>query len=200
MNETASISQIEETHPWAPWLPVGAKVLIMGTFPPGVHRWSMDFYYPNPTNDFWRITSLLLLGDPLALYDAASRSFDVNAVKDLTVKYGIAMSDTVKVARRLRGNASDKFLEVVEARDPFELLKEIHQCHDIATTGALAAETLAAKTGTIPPAMGEFTNWIAPDGREVRLWRMPSTSRAYPMKLDRKAEFYKKLFINAGIL
>ncbi len=200
MKETESVKPIEETHPWAPWLPAGAKVLIMGTFPPGAHRWSMDFYYPNPTNDFWRIASLLLLGDPVALYDSATRSFDVDAIKALTTKYGIAMSDTVKVARRLRGNASDKYLEVVEARDPYELLKEIPLCHDIATTGTLAAETLSTATGTEPPAMGEFKTWVAPDGREVRLWRMPSTSRAYPMKLDRKAEFYKKLFDAAGVL
>ena len=48
---------IIEEHPWEPFIPDGAKVLIMGTFPPGAHRWSMDFYYPNPTNDFWRIMS-----------------------------------------------------------------------------------------------------------------------------------------------
>ena len=36
-----------ERHPWPPFLPEGAKVLIMGTFPPGNHRWSMNFYYPN---------------------------------------------------------------------------------------------------------------------------------------------------------
>ena len=35
-----------ERHPWEPFIPEGAKVLIMGTFPPGPHRWSMDFYYP----------------------------------------------------------------------------------------------------------------------------------------------------------
>lgn len=40
-----------EYHPWQPFIPDGAKILIMGTFPPGNHRWSMDFYYPNPTND-----------------------------------------------------------------------------------------------------------------------------------------------------
>ena len=41
-----------ERHPWPPFIPEGAKVLVMGTFPPGNHRWSMEFYYPNRTNDF----------------------------------------------------------------------------------------------------------------------------------------------------
>lgn len=41
-----------EKHPFEPFLPEGAKVLMLGTFPPGEHRWSMNFYYPNPINDF----------------------------------------------------------------------------------------------------------------------------------------------------
>lgn len=44
-----------ETHPWPPFIPPHAKILIMGTFPPAPNRWSMDFYYPNCQNDFWRI-------------------------------------------------------------------------------------------------------------------------------------------------
>lgn len=28
----------------------------------------------------------------------------------------------------------------------------------------------------------------------LRWWRMPSTSRAYPMKLEKKAEYYRRLF------
>ena len=98
-----------ETHPWEPWLPADAKVLFMGTFPPGTHRWSMDFYYPNPINDFWRICSLLFIGEKEALYDRATRSFNLDAIKAMTIERGIAMSDTVKRARRLKGNAADKF-------------------------------------------------------------------------------------------
>ena len=30
--------------------------------------------------------------------------------------------------------------------------------------------------------------------REIRFWRMPSTSRAYPLPLEKKAEAYRKLF------
>ena len=32
------------------------------------------------------------------------------------------------------------------------------------------------------------------DGRPMRLYRMPSSSRAYPMKLERKAESYRVMF------
>ncbi len=193
------LTPIEE-HPWKPWLPENAKVLFMGTFPPGSHRWSMDFYYPNPINDFWRIMSMLLIGDKEALYDRSTKTFDLNGIKRLTTKYGIAMSDTVKRARRLKGNASDKYLEVVEGNDPAVLLSHIPLCAHIATTGEKAADVIASLTGTVAPAMGQSVIWhMAPD-RDVHIWRMPSTSRAYPLAIDKKAAYYATLLHHAGIL
>lgn len=44
-----------EKHPLKPFLPANAKLLMLGSFPPPRHRWCMDFYYPNPQNDMWRI-------------------------------------------------------------------------------------------------------------------------------------------------
>lgn len=187
---------ITETHPWKPFIPDGAKVLIMGTFPPGEHRWSMDFYYPNPTNDFWRIMSLIFLGNKDALYDSFSKKFDLEAVKSLAAEHHIALNDTAREVRRLRGNASDKFLEILKPVPLYDLLREMPECRDIATTGEKAAGVIAQITGTAIPKMGEFD--MTKDG--IRLWRMPSTSRAYPMKLEAKADYYKKLMIFAGIL
>ena len=66
-----------ESHPWPPFIPEGAKVLIMGTFPPQAKRWSMDFYYPNRTNDFWKICGLLFLGDKDALLSTGSKNYDL---------------------------------------------------------------------------------------------------------------------------
>ncbi len=37
-------------------------------------------------------------------------------------------------------------------------------------------------------------------GREMTLWRMPSSSRAYPRPVEWKAEFYRRPFVEAGIL
>ena len=55
MKQTETTDQIIYSHPWEPFVPAGARILVMGTFPPGDHRWAMDFYYPNPTNDFWKM-------------------------------------------------------------------------------------------------------------------------------------------------
>lgn len=177
-------------------MPDGAKILIMGTFPPGNHRWSMDFYYPNPTNDFWRIMGLLFLGDRDALYDAGTRRFDVDAIKALMTRYHIALNDTAREVRRLKGNASDKYLEIVTPVPLDSLLEAIPECRTVATTGEKAAGVISELTATPLPRMGECVS--APSG--LRIWRMPSTSRAYPMKLEQKAEYYRKLFRSAGIL
>jgi len=32
------------------------------------------------------------------------------------------------------------------------------------------------------------------EGRTLRLYRMPSSSRAYPMAVEKKAEFYRQMF------
>ena len=188
--ETNTGSITLETHPWEPFIPDGAKVLIMGTFPPGSHRWSMDFYYPNPTNDFWRIMSLIFLGDKNALYDSSAKRFNLEAIKQLCCEHHIALNDTGRQVRRLKGNASDKFLEIVTPVPLHELLQQMPECHDVATTGEKAAEVIACLTNTSIPKMGEYT-----EANGIRYWRMPSTSRAYPMKLEEKANFYRKLFM-----
>lgn len=192
MTETPDI----ETHPWPPFIPEGAKVLIMGTFPPGPHRWNMNFYYPNRTNDFWYMMGLIYFGDRKALLDSTGKNFRLDEIKKLLTAHGIAMNDTARKARRLKGNASDKFLEIVEPVPLFELLAHMPLCRDIATTGEKAAQVIATITGTEVPKMGEYTT--SEDG--MRLWRMPSTSRAYPLKLEEKAAFYSRLLQTAGAL
>jgi len=189
-----------ETHPWEPWMPVNAKVLFMGTFPPGAHRWSMEFYYPNPINDFWRIIGLIFSDNKNMLYDETQKCFDLDKIKKLTSTYGIAMSDTVKKARRLKGNASDKYLDVIEGNDPAGLIDKLPLCTDIATTGEKATAVMAELTGTKAPKMGEYTLWHFRNDRSIRIWRMPSTSRAYPMAIEKKAEYYKNLLMACGIL
>lgn len=195
-----------ESHPWQPFIPDGAKVLIMGTFPPQAKRWSMDFYYPNRTNDFWKICGLLFLGDKDALLSDDRKTYDIDKIRSLMTEKRIALNDTVRKARRLKGNASDKFLEVIEPVPLFRLLSEMPGCHAVATTGEKAAGIVAALTGTDIPRMGEMTLATVPppDASEspgqLEIWRMPSTSRAYPLAVERKAEYYATLFRHLGIL
>lgn len=198
--EATSVGNLPiEVHPWEPWTPDGARVLMLGTFPPGRQRWSMDFYYPNPTNDFWRIIGLLFEGNPLALWIPSEKRFDLARIQQLTRQNGIAMSDTCVRIRRLKNNASDKFLEVVEPRNIEALANQMPALTDIVATGEKAATLLAEATNTAVPKIGTYSEWQR-GSQIVRLWRLPSTSRAYPLALTAKAEYYLKMFKTAHIL
>lgn len=181
---------VTERHPFEPWVPDDAKVLIMGTFPPQPKRWSMEFYYPNRTNDFWYMMGLIYYGDRNALLVPGTKDFDLPRIKELLNREGIALHDTGRLIRRLAGNASDKFLEIVEPVDLEALLTSMPHIRAIATTGEKAAGVLASLTGTEAPKMGEKVRW---EERGIDLWRMPSTSRAYPLALDKKAAYYRRI-------
>lgn len=185
-----------EIHPFEPYLPPNAKILIMGTFPPPPKRWTMEFYYPNRINDFWFMMGLIFFGNKDALYDREKKQFKLAEIKRLLNDKGIALNDTGWKIRRLKGNASDKFLEIVEPVNLQALLAKMPGCRTLATTGEKAANTLAIITGTTAPAMGKMIT--GPDNIEI--WRMPSTSRAYPLPIDRKAEYYARMFRHCGIL
>ncbi len=185
-----------ESHPWEPFIPAGARILIMGTFPPGNHRWSMDFYYPNRTNDFWFVMGHIFLGDRYALYDRQAKKFNLDAIKSLMTEKHIALNDTARKIRRLKGNASDKFLEILEPVPLSDLLARMPDCNTVATTGEKAAAVIASITDTAIPRMGEMVT--GNDGLEI--WRMPSTSRAYPLALEKKAEYYASMFRHIGIV
>lgn len=183
-----------ETHPWEPFIPQGARILIMGTFPPPASRWSMNFFYPNPTNDFWPMMGLVFCGDRDALMEPGRRGYNLPAIISLLNRERIAMGDTGYRIRRLRGNASDKFLEIVEPVDLQAQLSRMPGCRAVATTGEKAAAVVATLTGTAVPRMGEYV--MTDNG--IALWRMPSTSRAYPLKLERKAAYYAGMFRSVG--
>lgn len=183
-----------EHHPWEAFVPPHAKVLIMGTFPPQLKRRAMDFYYPNRTNDFWFVTGLIFRDDRDAFYDRAARSYRLDDIKRLLTDKGIALSDTGRVIRRLANNASDKYLDIVEPVDLASLLARMPELRAIATTGEKAADVLASLTGTIAPAMGAHVMWNG-----LQLWRLPSTSRAYPLALEKKADFYRRFYQAADL-
>lgn len=189
-----------ERHPFPPFIPADARVLIMGTFPPKPLRWSMEFYYPNKTNDFWRIMGLIFYGDTDHFRMADGR-FDEQAIRRFLTEKGIALHDTGAAVRRLKDNASDKFLDIVEPVDLGALLRAMPQCRFIATTGEKAAGVLAAITSSPLPKIGEWVEALWPaDGRVLEITRMPSTSRAYPLAVEKKAEAYRLLFHKAGLL
>ena len=188
-----------ERHPLEPFLPQNARLLMLGSFPPQRKRWCMDFFYPNRSNMMWEIFGWVFYGDPQRLVDAAGKTFRLEEIKVLLEERGIAIYDTARAVRRLSGNASDKDLEIVEKTNIPRLLSQIPHCQDIVCTGQKSFSVLTEDYGVPVPAMGCF-NDFALAARPMRLWRMPSSSRAYPMKLEEKAKYYQEMMRQIGLL
>ena len=171
-----------ERHPLEPFLPANARLLMLGSFPPQKKRWSMEFYYPNWNNDMWRIVGLLFFNDKNHFLNEAAKAFDKDRIIPFLQEKGIALFDTATAIRRLQDNASDKFLEVVE---PTDIEK--------------ATETLCEQFSLEKPKVGDFTEFVF-DGRPMRLYRMPSSSRAYPLALEKKAAAYRIMYQDLQML
>ncbi len=193
-----------ESHPLQPFLPADGEILFLGSFPPPRARWSMEFFYPNFINDFWRIMGLLFFNDKQHFVLQREKRFDRDAIINFAQSRGLGFYDTATRVNRLKDNASDQFLEILEPTDIGLLLSAMPRCRRIVTTGQKASEQLlaqldneAADEGNPPigrlPEIGGCIRCRA-FGRDLEFWRMPSTSRAYPLAIEKKAEFYSRLF------
>ena len=188
-----------EEHPLQPFLPPHARLLMLGSFPPQKKRWCMDFYYPNFINDMWRIMGYIFHGDRNWFVDERAKCFKKEMIVEFLLDKGIALYDTASAIRRLQDNASDKFLEVVEATDVAALLRQLPECKAIVTTGQKATDTLRQQFDIEEPKVGDYSEFVF-EGRALRLYRMPSSSRAYPLALDKKAAAYRIMFQDLQIL
>ena len=191
-----------EFHPLRPFLPKTAKVLFLGSFPPQRKRWCMDFYYPNFINDHWRIEGQIFFGDKNHFVDIEAKRFKIDEIVAFCQQKGLAFFDTSTAIRRLQDNASDKFLEVVEPTDIRALVQQLPNLRAIVTTGEKATETICTSLGiSVIPKVNTFvpvSSIIYPPS-SISLWRLPSSSRAYPLSFDKKVEAYRQMFMQVII-
>ncbi len=190
-----------ETRPFPPFLPKKATVMMMGTFPPAAEKRAMEFHYPNFQNDMWRVYGLIFFNDKDHFRKGIEKAFDPEKIKAFLDQKGIASCPTVYKAIREHGNASDAFLEVVEPVNLKEVLGQVPDVAHICTTGGKATEILL---GLLPekvklPKTNETINFVY-NGRQLSLTRLPSTSRAYPLSLVKKAEAYENFFKSCGLI
>ena len=151
----------------------------------------MDFFYPNFINDHWRIEGQIWFGDKNHFVDTERKCFKMNEIVAFLNEKGIALFDTATAVNRLKDNASDAFLEIVEHTDIRALLAQMPQCHAIATTGEKATTEVCAcfNVDAIP---SPNTKVALEDG--LSFYRLPSFSRAYPLSFDKKVEAYRRMF------
>ncbi len=186
-----------EQHPLEPFLPEDARILMLGSFPPQKKRWSMDFFYPNWTNDMWRIWGFIATGDKSFFEVSGEKRFDRDKIESFCRKQGIALYDTAEEVVRLKDNASDNFLQITRRTDIAALLERIPSCRAVVATGQKSADTLASVVGVGALPVGECCR-ASFAGRSLELWRMPSSSRAYPRAVEWKADYYRKMFLSVG--
>lgn len=200
-----------EYHPLKPFLPKEAKILFLGSFPPQRKRWCIDFFYPNWINDHWRIQGQVFFGDKNHFVCEGEKRFKLDEIVRHCEEKGIAFFDTSTAVRRLKDNASDKFLEVVEPTDIVALTSQLPHLRAIVTTGEKATQTICTTLG-IPEAPKVNTSIALPQRGQLLvgseaigepateeregalLWRLPSSSRAYPLSFEKKVEAYRKMF------
>lgn len=141
----------------------------------------------------------IFFGDKRHFEAKGEKRFNKESVVGFCTQKGIALYDTACEVRRLKDNASDKFLEVVTPTDIKSLLLQMPQCRAIVTTGQKATDTIVATFGCKEPSIGSYET-IGIEGKEIRFWRMPSSSRAYPLALEKKSEFYHTMLRYEGLL
>jgi len=188
-----------ESHPWPPFMPARARLLMLGTFPPKPERWSMPFFYPNKINDMWRIMGVIFYNDRNHFWIEGEKRFDQSLIEQFLTEKGIALWDTAMKVRRLKDNASDKFLDIVEVIDLEKILNDNPTITAVVTAGEKATVVVATIAGVEAPATGKSVECRVGE-RSFTLYRMPSSSRAYPLSLDKKADAYRQMFVNAGLV
>lgn len=195
-----------EYHPLQPFLPENARVLFLGSFPPPQKRWSIPFFYPNYINDHWRLEGQVFYGDRDRFVDAGNKCFMLDRILEFVREKGIAFYDTASAVCRLNNDASDKFLEIVEPTNIRMLMKQLPNLRVIAVTGekatVAACENLGIeeipRVGSYVPIPAEVSSSAADS--QIVLYRLPSSSRAYPLAFDKKVEAYRKMFVLAGMV
>lgn len=192
------MEQIRESHPLPPFFPNGAKMLMLGSFPPPKARWKMDFFYPNFQNDMWRLFGLVFFRDKNYFLTDDRKSFHEAKLRTFLKARGIALWDTAMEVNRQKGNASDKYLEVLRPIDLKQVLSELPSCTTIVVTGQKAMDTLLILMNMSEPKIGGWTETVF-CGRRLRIYRMPSSSRAYPKPLEEKSAVYEKMFEEVGL-
>jgi hypoxanthine-DNA glycosylase len=100
-----------ENHPFEPFIPDHATVLIVGSFPGREQtQGSMDaeqWFYGAKRNQFWKIISAVYQTDLLCKADK----------QNLFIKHGIGLTDILFKVRRKNNSNLDENLEIVEYND-----------------------------------------------------------------------------------
>ncbi|KPI89601.1 hypothetical protein ABL78_1266 [Leptomonas seymouri] len=170
---------VDEEHPIGPFVHTNSCVLVCGTFPP-VKKF-ITFYYPNSSNDMWRVLGEVFFHDKNHFYadlevarpGKGSRKSSLRVVhclneaeiRKFSMSHPIGFFDVCRRICRRRGNSSDDNIEALECTDVFrDVLAHTPRCEAIITTGTLALTMLLDalhSCGSFTSATGEAVDAVA---------------------------------------
>lgn len=114
-----------ETHPFHPFVPKNASILILGSFPGKEQTQSLQnddqWFYGAKRNQFWKIISAVYQIDLIHKFEK----------QELFEKLGIGLADILLKIRRKENSNLDKNLEIVEYNT--EAIKKVLANSDIKT-------------------------------------------------------------------
>lgn len=148
----------------------GCTKLIVGSIP-GEASLAAGHYYAHPRNAFWPIIcKLLAAGDPPASYEERLA---------LLQSAGIGLWDVISSCER--EGSLDSAIRHAETNDIPGLLLRYPKIRSIYCNGAKAHELLLRRCGTALVELGAVCI------------KLPSTSPAYTLNMDKKAEQWRLL-------
>ena len=113
-------------HPFGPYIPENAHILILGSFPSVKSREQM-FFYGHPQNRFWRVLAGLMSSPIPGTIEEKKRLLD---------RYGIALWDVIGSCT-IRGSSDASITDVVP--NPLEPILKNHEIEWIYLNGKTAA-------------------------------------------------------------
>ena len=182
-----------ELHPLEPFLPVGARLLMLGSFPPQRVRWSMDFFLPELAERYVAYRRTGIFRGQGVFSDTRRETFRQGTDRAFlrgerigSLRYGRRDNPIEKQCFRQFSSSSarGRFGAVVGS--------------DSGMPGNRDDGTEGYRCCAEPP-VGESVEFAYAD-RTLRLYRMPSSSRAYPKPVEWKADYYRRMFAACGML
>lgn len=188
------------------------KFLVVGSFPTTEKKMAFNFFYPNPTNKFWKVLSKVFTNSKVKLNLSVSINDSEEAKRQSKIdrqnfcnENGVAMTDILKSCIRMDGNSKDEQLLVHCYNPILEILEKYKTIDRIILTakssGASAHhhfyQYLAMKEKDFWFELGDKTSKgrIEVDGRTINIFSMYSTSsRNSHATEDELVLLYKEAF------
>lgn len=121
-----------EVHKWKWYIPQGATILLIGTFPTHERNWSFNFFYPNCANNFWRVMSAI--ADTELKYLSGNEA--IAERKLILDKLKTGVTDMGLRVKRNDGASVDHKLELAECMDIKGILDEHKTINKIILTSS----------------------------------------------------------------